>query len=269
MYINTAGLVLRETAYKDSSKILTVLTGSEGKLTVSARGALRRNSKLAAVTQLLAFSEMTLFSRGDRWTLTEARSVEQFIGLRDDIALLALGAYFAELTEAVSDEDSPNPELLPLCLNALYVLSEKIKTPQQVKPAFELRLMAISGFAPLIECCSICSREDPERAFLDPSGGTICCESCQIIPTADFSMAANGVAESGMSSGYNAVDGKISLSRGALSAARYIIGCDAKKLFSFSISNSSIRELSAATEGYLLAHLDRRFRTLDYYYGVK
>ena len=91
------GLILRETAYKESSKILTILTAKNGKLTATARGALRRNSKLAAVTQLLAFSEMTLFLNRDRWTLTEARSIEQFIGLRSDVLLLSLASYFAEL----------------------------------------------------------------------------------------------------------------------------------------------------------------------------
>ena len=55
MYVNTTGLVLRETAYRDSSKILTILTGTEGKLTISARGALRKNSRLAAATQFLVF----------------------------------------------------------------------------------------------------------------------------------------------------------------------------------------------------------------------
>ena len=240
MYINTTGLVLRETAYKDSSKILTVLTEGEGKLTVTARGALRRNSKLAAVTQLLVFSEMTLLSSRDRWTLTEARSVEQFIGLRDDIALLALGSYFAELTEAVADEDSPNPELLPLCLNALFALSEGIKQPAFVKPAFELRLMAVSGFAPIVMHCTKCRREELDRAFLDNAGGTICCGDC-------------------------ARTGDAALDRGALSAMRYIISCNPKKLFSFSLGDDSLGELYSAAEGYLLAHLDRRFRTLEYY----
>jgi len=240
MYINTSGLVLREVAYKDSSKILTVLTGGEGKLTVSARGALRKNSKLMAVTQLLAFSEMTLFCSRERWTLTEARSVEQFIGLRDDIVLLALGAYFAELTEAVADEDSPSPELLPLCLNALFALSEKIKAPEQVKPAFELRLMSVSGFAPLIERRCSCGREHSERAYMDISGGTVFCSACKTSDSAGLSM-------------------------GALSAARYIINCDPKKLFSFKLGEAALKELTTAAESYLLAHLDRTFRTLDYY----
>jgi len=222
VFINTTGIVLREVTYKDSGKILTVLTSSEGKLTVSAHGAFRKNSMLAAVTGLLVFSEMTLLRKKDRWTMTEARSVEQFIGLRDDLKLLSLGSYVAELTETVADEDSPNPELLPLCLNVLYALSEKIKAPEFVKPAFELRLMAISGFEPR----------------LGKTGTTY-----------------PGSIE----------DGVIQLSDGALKAADYILSCDAKKLFSFTLSNEALQDLSKATENYLLTHLDRTFRTLDYY----
>jgi len=225
MFINTTGIVLREVTYKDSSKILTVLTSGEGKLTVSAHGTHRKNSKLAAVTGLLVFSEMTLLRKKDRWTMTEARTVEQFIGLRDDLKLLSLGSYIAELTEAVADEDSPNPELLPLCLNALYALSEKIKSPEYVKPAFELRLMAISGFEPIL------------RHVEAYDGSSI-------------------------------EDGVIRLSAGALNAAEYILSCEAKKLFSFTLSDSALRELAKVTERYLLAHLDRTFKTLEYYQKI-
>jgi len=226
MFTNTKGIVLREVKYKDSSKILTVLTDSVGKHTVSAHGAHRKNSKLAAATQLLVFSDMTLVQKRDRWTLTEAQTIEQFIGLRDDLKLLALGSYIAEVTEALADEDSPNPELLPLCLNTLYALSEKLKTPEHVKPAFELRLMAISGFEPLL-------------------------------------------GEKGADVGGFHEDGEMLLSAEALGAARYILACAAKKLFSFKISDAALRELSASVENYLLTHLDRVFKTLDYYKKVR
>jgi len=225
MYVNTSGIVLREVQYKDSSKILTILTGSEGKLTVSAHGAHRKSSKLAAATGFLVFSEMTLLMKKDRWTMTEARSVEQFAGLRDELKLLALGAYIAELSEAVADEDSLNTELLPLCLNTLYALSEKLKTPEYVKPAFELRLMAISGFEPLLKTGTDAGNSSPE-------------------------------------------DGTMNLSAGAYKAAEYILKCDAKKLFSFTLSDKALNEFSRSTENYLLAHLDRTFKTLDYYHRV-
>ena len=244
MYINTTGIVLRETAYKESSKILTVLTADEGKLTVTARGAVRKNSKLAAATQLLVFSEMTLFMNRDRWTLTEARSIEQFRGLQYDVEKLALGSYFAQLTEAAADEDSPNPALMSLCLNALYALSEDIKPPLLVKPAFELRLMALAGYAPMLSHCAICGCVEPEFSVLDFEGGTLSCTDCA------------------------RTDG-LRLSLGALHAARYIISCDAKKLFSFKIDDKALRELYSVTEEYVLAQFDRKFRTLEFYRTLK
>ena len=225
MYINTKGIILREVQYKDTSKILTILTSDEGKLTVSAHGAHRKTGKLAAATGLLVFSEMTLLKKKDRWTMTEARSVEQFLGLRDDLKLLALATYFSELTEAVSDEDSPNTQLLPLCLNALFALSEKIKTPEFVKPAFELRLMSISGFEPVLSS---------EKTYRTDT--------------------------------YE--DGIMELSKSAYDAANYILNCDAKKIYSFTLSEPTLKELSIITEKYLLAHLDRTFKTLDYYHKV-
>ena len=222
MFVNTTGIILREVTYKDSSKILTVLTSDEGKVTLSAYGAYRKNSKLAVSTGLLVFSHMTMTKRKDRWTLTEAQPIEQFLGLRDDLNLLSLASYVAELTEAVSDEDSLNTQLLPLCLNTLYALSEKLKLPNLIKLAFELRLMTISGFEPILE-----EIKDIKN------------------------MTGN--------------EGILYLTPAAYGAAKYIIACDSKKLFSFKIDKSAQRELSISIEEYLLRHLDRSFKTLDYY----
>ena len=47
------GIVLRETETKEADKILTILTRTEGKLAVIARGARRRRSRIAAAAQLL------------------------------------------------------------------------------------------------------------------------------------------------------------------------------------------------------------------------
>jgi len=247
MYINTTGLVLRETAYKDSSKILTVLTSTDGKLTVSARGVMRRGSKLASAAQLLAYSDMTLYHSRDRWTLTEAQSIEMFSGLSQELDLLALGSYFAELLEAVSDEDSPNPEVLALGLNALYMLSQNEKNHALIKAAFELRLMCLAGFEPIASVCSVCGKEEIDAPCFDLKGGTIRCKTCR----------ADGSNETAP------------LCPGALDALRYITSCDGKRLFSFKLPENALDRLSRASEAYVTAQLDRKFRTLDYYKSIK
>ena len=159
----TCGLVLRETDTRDADKILTVLTPDRGKLAVIARGARRKGSRVAAACQLLAYSEMTLYERG-QWTMLDAaNTIELFGGLRQDLTALSLAAYFAELTEAVAD--GCGGDVLPLLLNALYALSALRKPPQLVKPAFELRLMALSGFEPLADGCAVCGRMCPDAAI--------------------------------------------------------------------------------------------------------
>ena len=178
MYVTTTGLVLRETEYKESSKILTVLTASHGKITVTAKGARRRGSKTAAATQFLACAEMTLFHNRGRWTLTEARPVELFEGLRDSLEKLALGAYFAELLEALAQTETPEPEMLSLGLNALYALSENLRPELLVKAAFELRIVSLAGFAPLVDACAGCGCEEMQMPRLDVAGGVIYCGEC-------------------------------------------------------------------------------------------
>ena len=143
--------MLREVKYKEADKILTVLTEDEGKQTVCARGVLRKGSKAAAACQLLTFSEMTLFERGGKWYVSEGSAIEQFLGLRQDIAALSLGTYFAELLEAVSDEDSHDVQIMSLGLNALFALSKELYSPEHIKAVFELKLMCLAGYEPYAE----------------------------------------------------------------------------------------------------------------------
>lgn len=145
MRLTTQGIVLRETNYKEADKILTVLTRDLGKRTVKARGCRRKNSKLTAASQLLVYSEMTLYERGEFITLNEADPLEQFWSVRQDLEDLALASYFAEVTEATAQEGEAVPELLSLLLNSLYALDTLKKPRALVKAAFELKLLCLTG----------------------------------------------------------------------------------------------------------------------------
>lgn len=243
MFLNTRGLILREVRYKESDKILTILTEVEGKLTAKARGVARSKSKLSAPTQLLSFSELTLFENKGMWSINEASTIEQFRGLREDISLLALGSYIAELLESVSDEDYPNTQILQLGLNSLYALSYQFAPQMLVKAAFELRLMCLSGYQPELSLCKTCGKTDLHQSYLIPTHGELYCGSCK--------------RSSGMP-----------LNLATLDAMRYIINSEPKRLFSFKLEDESMRCLSSVCEAYTLYQLDRSFGSLDYYKRV-
>ena len=246
MFNTTNALVLRETRYKEADRILTLLTDKEGKITVKARGALRKSSKTAAATQQLTYSEMTLFGNRGRWTVNEASVKEAFSGLRMDMEALSLGSYFAECIEAFAIEEQPEPALLQLALNSLYALSKKMYPPEHIKAAFELRLMCICGYTPELSICAGCGCAEPEQPVLSIGSGAVYCRSCS----------------------YGAGD-TVSLCDSSLAALRYISSAPAKQLFSFSIGDEALKRLANASERYLLRHAERSFYTLDYWKNIR
>ena len=51
------------------------------------------------------------------------------------------------------------------------------------------------------------------------------------------------------------------ISAPALAAARYLVHCSEKRLFSFELSEQACKELSGITETYLITQLERSFST--------
>ena len=177
-HIVIRGVVLRETETKESDKILTLLTAERGRLSVIARGARRKSCKFAASAQHLAWSEWTLYQKGDWYYVNEGTTLELFTGLRTDLELLALGCYFAELTEAVTAPEVPAGPLVSHLLNGLYALGTLHKPPALVKAAFEIKLLCLAGYEPLADSCAYCGRPDPEQPLLDVVQGVLRCRTC-------------------------------------------------------------------------------------------
>ena len=242
MFYTTKGLILRETQYKESDKLLDVLTGDMGRITVKARGVRRKNSRLRSGCQLLCYSELTLFEKNGFYTVNEAEPLEMFMGLRQDIELLSLGSYFAQLLSCTSDQDQVSPELLSLGLNSLYALDQLKKPQPLVKAAFELRLMALAGYYPELSGCAVCGGENT-RFFCFQEGGMLCEDCRKELCTQDG----------------------VQLSQGVLDAMEHILHCPAKRLFSFTLPEKLLKELGAVTERYLLCQLDQSFYALNFY----
>ena len=245
MHIKTQGLILRETNYKEADKILTVLTREGGRRTVKARGCRRKNSPLAASAQLLVWSDMTLFEYRDKLTLNEAEPLSLFWGVRSDVDKLALGAYFAEVAEAVAEEGRPDQALLSLVLNSLYALDKLKKPLPLVKAAFELKLLCVAGYEPLLDACAVCGAEEPADPRLDIGEGVLRCAACGL---------GDGTSRA--------------LDAASLAAMRHVVYGDPKRLFSFPMDAPGMAKMSTACEDFLRTQLDRGFRTLDFYHQL-
>lgn len=242
MYLTIRGVVLRVTDYNDRDALLTVLSQAHGKLTVKARGLRRKNSPLTAPCQLLAYGEFTLFEYRGQYTINEAHSLELFPGLRRELTRLSLGSYFAQVTELISQEDLPNPELQSLLLNCLHAVSSMGLPEGQVKAVFELRCACLAGYTPELYGCHVCGSQSPDR--FDISQGRLECAACRDASSAGIRLPVNA---------------------DVLEAMRYICLCSPKRLFSFRIGAQNLVLLSHLTESYLVTQLEQGFSTLDFY----
>lgn len=241
----TRGLVLREVNYKESDKILTVLAEGEGKITVKAQGCRRKNSPLAAASQLLVYSDMTLYEYQGRVTLKEAGTLNEFRGVREDITRLALCSYFAEVCESVAEEGVETPGMLSLLLNSLYALDKLQKPEALVKAVFELKLSCLIGYEPLLDGCGVCGAEQAIQPQLNLSEGILHCKSCR------RELAGESIS--------------LPVEQATLSALRHVVYGDPRRLFSFQLSPKGLAAFGGLTESFLLTQLERGFHTLDFY----
>ena len=247
MYQTVRGLTIRSVNYKEADQILTILTDTRGCLTVKARGVRRKGSRLKAAAQLFTFSQMTLYEQNGRATLHEAEVLQQFPGLQTDLTKLAQASYLAEVLGTEAEDAPVEEDILRLALNCLYALSNDLCPPGVIKAAFELRYMLLAGYAPDLQGCTVCGAIHPVHPVAMLEAGTVRCQSCAVPGDAGKQMP---------------------LTTSVLEAARYLLTCDLKKLFSFQLPEDELRRLERVAEAYLLCCMERSFRTLDFYKSV-
>lgn len=247
MHHKVKGIVIKEKAQGESSKLLTVLTETDGLLSVKAKGARSISASNLKCVQLFACSDMLLYDKNGFYTLVDAELIEDFYAVRESIESLALASYCCEVAGSVAIRDSDNGTVLQLLLNTLYVLSKKLASVKLAKAVFEFRLACILGFEPEMNCCEVCEKElgEVKSKVFDPANGIFICSECA---GEAFSYAAELHA----------------VSQTLFDAFRYIMTAKSGKLFSFSVDEKSLEELGALSETYLQIRLERKYKTLDF-----
>ena len=140
--IVTPGLVLKETRYKESDRIITILTPGLGVISASAQSSLRLKNKLFSACGLFCYSEFVLLPGRNMYTVREAESKNVFHGIASSIEGMSLAMYMAEMAAALSPTGEEAEKELRLLLNCLYMLSEKKADLRVIKAVFELRTLS-------------------------------------------------------------------------------------------------------------------------------
>ena len=252
-----SGMVVRNTNYAERDRILSLYTEELGLITVIANGSRSIKSRSLVATEMFCYSRFVLDKRKELYVLREVELIESFFALRTDIEKVALAGYVCEVVEHVGTENMPEPDLLRLSLNTLYALANDKSSKEQIKGAFEMRAAAILGFMPELSRCVDCG-EEGHGVALDVMNGVVRCEDCRrAMEDAPISLTEDALMHPTI---------LCLLTDSARAALFYVIRCPLAKILSFRLEGKEDRDsFSYAAETYLLNHLERSFKSLDFY----
>ncbi len=242
----TEGLVLMSKDVGDRDTTVTLLTREEGVIQCFVKGAQSPKTKNFSATQMLTYSQFDIWHGKSSSNVDDAKEICSFFEIQSDIEKLAIAQYFCQMLAQVVPEGVEAPDQLDLMLNCLHTLSTGTVPPALVKAVFEIRLAVISGMMPDLVYCAGCGAYEADGMFFDCSRNTLLCADC-----------------------CQHREGFVYLSRGALTAFRYVVLSDPKKVFSFTISDESGRMLEDCAERYALSVFECYPKTLEYYHQIK
>jgi DNA repair protein RecO (recombination protein O) len=174
-------LVLRCVDYGEADRIVTLLTRRHGKLSALARSARKSKRRFAGALEGFALldAEIALGS-GELAGLRSARVVRAFPGLLGDLERMSVAGALLRLCRELVPDQVADPELFAELLGMFEALELPDIVPGSVYVAFAIRLLALTGFAPLLGACGACGKRPAagRAAEFDPQRGCLMCQAC-------------------------------------------------------------------------------------------
>ena len=179
--LTTPAIVLRARPFGESDKIVSFFTQRHGKLTGIAKGALRSRKRF--VNSLETFSLVNLsFQERSHSHLAFILSADLVRGARvliTDLDRIAYASYIVEITDGLVAEREENPVLFEHLKDGLAHLEER-GTSLRFLTYFELKLLRLAGYQPVLDICRKCRTNyaDDAKWHFSPLDGGVLCDFC-------------------------------------------------------------------------------------------
>jgi DNA repair protein RecO (recombination protein O) len=177
-------VVLRHKDWGEADRLLTLFTREQGKVRALAKGARKVTSRKAGHLEPFTYATLQLAKGRDLLIVTQAETVNAFLGIGEDLVKTGYASYVLELLDRFTyEEDSGHPSLFKLLVDTLDRLEKEADAWVAVR-YYEMRLLDYTGFRPQLFECANCEREIlPEDQFFSfTAGGAICPRCGQGLP---------------------------------------------------------------------------------------
>lgn len=171
------GIVISETNYSESSKILNVLTSEYGIIGVMSKGCRKIKSPLRSVSTKLSYGIFQIYHKKDGLsTLISVDTIDSFMKIRSDITKISYASFLLELTEQVYKQNN-NSDIFNLFISSLKKINEGFE-PVIITNILQLKYLDYLGIGLQLDGCSICGNNEDILTISGKQGGYLCKECC-------------------------------------------------------------------------------------------
>ena len=169
------GIVVSETNYSESSKILNILTEDMGRIGVISKGCRNIKSKLRGISRKLVYGTFHIYYKENGVsTLISVDILNSFPKMLMNLSAISYASYIVELIDQVVKQNDEN-SLFTLLVDALEKIEEGLD-PLVITNIVELKALEYLGVRPNIDYCSICGSDKAIVTLSSDMGGYICSE---------------------------------------------------------------------------------------------
>ena len=166
------GIVIGEQDYKESSKLVKIIT-KDGIISMIAKGSRKLKSDLSISTTKLTYGTFTMYYKEDTLsTLTSVDIIDNFKNIKKDISKISYASYLLDLATQVIKQNK-NEDVFKLLIDTLKKIDEGF-SPMVMTNILELKYLDYLGVMPIIDECSICGSKTSIATISGRDGGYIC-----------------------------------------------------------------------------------------------
>ncbi|WP_213818414.1 DNA repair protein RecO [Garciella nitratireducens] len=238
----TSGIVIRQVNFGESNKMVTVLTRDKGKIQAVARGARKTKNSLMPATQLFCYSNFIFYQGKSMIYINQVELREAFYNLRVNLEKLTYASYLLELVNTITQENEKEEKIFLLLAHTLkHMAYSSDINDDLITLAFQIKLIAMSGYAPHLNDCVSCGNPLSEKIKMSAKMGGILCPQCFHFDT--FAMGLNQEAR------------KVLL---------FLLYQPLYKLIELTISKETIKKLLRIMNTYISICLEKPFHSLNF-----
>ena len=174
--VDVKGLVLNETNYSDSSKILNVLTSEYGLVGIISKGCRNLKSKLRGSSRKLVYGTFHFYYKENALsTLISIDVISDYPKTVMNLENVVYASYLLDLTRQVVKQ-SKDKDILTLIIAALDKIEDGLN-PAVITNILELKYLDFLGVSPIVTGCAVCGKTT-NIVSLSPTAGGFICKNC-------------------------------------------------------------------------------------------